>query len=89
MNSCRIEVIDLRQDLEEHNEDKESVASENVPREEAESLIEADMQTTLIENKQALSEGGLSDHVRSDHEAKNDAISDDERLRNNGAAMLD
>ena len=47
------------------------------------------MQTTLIETKQALSEGGLSDHVRSDHEAKNDAISDDERLRNNGAAMLD
>ena len=47
------------------------------------------MQTTLIENKQALSEGGLSDHVRSDHEAKNDGLSDDERRRNNGAAMLD
>ena len=45
--ACRMEVIDLRQDLEEHNEDKESVASENVPREEAESLIEAEMQTTL------------------------------------------
>ena len=55
-------VIDLRQELEECNEDKESVASETVPQGDAESLIEADMQTTLNENKPALSEGGYSDH---------------------------
>ena len=55
-------VIDLRQELEECNEDKESVASETMPQGEAESLIEADMQTTLNENKQALSEGDYSDH---------------------------
>lgn len=53
--------IDFRQEFAECNEDKESVASETWPQGESESLIEADMQTTLNENKQALSEGYSED----------------------------
>ncbi len=56
-------MIDFKQDLlEEHHDDKESVASENVPQAETTPLIEANAQTGMIDNKQALSEGGYSDH---------------------------
>ena len=57
------DVIDLKQDLlEECHDDKESVASENVPQAESTPLIEAPFQSNLIEKKQALSEAGYSDH---------------------------
>jgi len=49
-----------------------------VPQGEAASLIEADMQTTLNENKQALSEGGYSDH-ESKH-SENDQVKGVEAL---------
>ena len=48
------------------DDDKESVASENLTRPEATAL--SDVQTSMIENKrEALSEGGGSDHAGEHH----------------------
>ena len=67
--------IDFKTDLlKECVDDKESVASENVPSAETTPFIEADFQTNLIENKPALSEGNNSDHSQGNNDSPQEVV---------------
>lgn len=69
--------IDFKEDLlKECADDKESVASENVPSAETTPFIEADFQTSLNENKPALSEGVYSDHGQGNNDSPQEVIHD-------------